>query len=120
MDEILELYLKLGKMAHRDFLNDNEVKDEYEVVSQEIVDAEKEEYLKNNEVPPREEDYICPNCHSEYEEGYNFCTSCGLNLREYYENMDNCRVCGTLISKDEIFCKACGGLNNLGDIIEEE
>lgn len=114
--EILDLYIKLGKTVHRDYLNGNEIADSYSIISKEIIGAEKEEFLKNF----NEEDQVrlCPECSTEYEESYNFCTNCGFNLKEYKEARQDCKYCGITLDDGDMFCKACGGLNSVGDLGE--
>lgn len=62
----------------------------------------------------------CPNCNYPLDKDYNFCPSCGFDLKSIQENIAGkdeieelkkyiiCDVCGEEIPEDSAFCSSCG------------
>ena len=115
MNEILDLYIQLGKTVHKDFIDGIELSDKYSDISRSILELEIAEYLKDHENAPAKEEHSCPNCSTECKDEYNFCTNCGFNLNEFYKNKQNCSVCDVLIPLEDEFCRVCGADLKKGD-----
>lgn len=52
----------------------------------------------NNDLP-------CPRCHHKYLEDWNYCSTCGFDLKEGFLS---CPECGAAVKKDWAYCDICG------------
>ncbi len=109
---LIDNYLELGRLTHKSYLNKNEDRDEFINISNQIVELESQIYNEKRESVPAKKDMICPNCRSDYDDETIFCANCGYNIEEFYADKLNCEFCSTMISKNDRYCSACGGMQD--------
>lgn len=106
---LAEKYIQLGEIMHVRIRNRIETDASLISISNQIALIEREIYELAHQGMPSKEQGICPQCSNPYGEEAQFCGSCGLNIKVFYEqNTNYCGTCGGLIVNQKTYCGICG------------
>lgn len=109
LNELILQFIQLGDYAYEEIKNGNIKDSEMEKIADEIAALQKNYYDEIMQSIPDKEDKVCPDCGKPYKEGVKFCSSCGMNIEEFYsKNLKICDKCHSNIDADSNYCTICG------------
>lgn len=106
MDKLVEKYFEIGKLAHRYYLDHKSLGEEFDKISESIIEIEKNSPEYKEAI--KREDCSCPNCGYSFDSDSIFCSNCGLNLEKFFKEQVVCKKCGNRMEADDKFCSICG------------
>lgn len=103
-------FLKLGEFIYWKIRKGEFDANEYSDIVEEIKKLDLEIFNLKNESTPVQGSDVCPQCKSKIDNKISkFCSECGINIDEFYNvSTVKCVDCENIISKEDIFCGACG------------
>lgn len=108
-DDLVNKTIELGELFYKK-IRDGEIDcDKALLMAKNIALQEEKLKEERNMTVPDEQQHLCPKCKKPYKEGVSFCSECGFNIKEFYdEKTDHCETCGSIVSSDSNYCPVCG------------